>query len=119
MPPNTEPPTLGEVLRRLDDVSRQLVDLTREIKEDRAASAATYVRRDVYMAEQVTSNAVVADLHGDIQALKAEHGREIRGLKDERKVAADKARQMWLALGAMAVTIALGLATIIVNVTTR
>ena len=45
-------PTLGEVIRRLDDVSRQLVELTREIKDDRAANAATFVRQDVYVAQR-------------------------------------------------------------------
>lgn len=117
MAPNSEPPTLGEVLRRLDAVTQQMSNLAIEMKEDRAALAATYVRRDVYMAEQTTSNAVVADLHRDIQALETTHGREIKALKDERRADADKRRQMWLAISAMAVTLTLGLAGLIINLT--
>ena len=48
-----EDPTLGEILRRLDELSRQLIDLTREIKEDRTVAATTYVRQDVYQAQRL------------------------------------------------------------------
>ena len=58
-------PTLGETLRRLEELSRQMIDLTREIKEDCATPAASYVRRDVYGAQRQADAAVMADLHGD------------------------------------------------------
>lgn len=110
-------PTLGEVLRRLDEVSRQLIDIVREIKEDRVDAAKTYVRQDVYIAERQASNAVVADLHGDIQSVKGELGREIRGIKDDRKSDLGWRRQMWLAIGGLAVTTLIGIIGLIINFT--
>lgn len=100
MPGSAEdPPTLGEVLRRLEVVATQLGGIAREIKEDRAAAASTYVRQDVYLAERRASSAVVADLHGDIQVVRAEVGSEIQGIKTDLKADRGWRRQMWLAIG--------------------
>jgi hypothetical protein len=104
----TEEPTLGEILRRLDDVSRQLIDLTREIKDDRAATAATYVRQDVYLAQRLADQSVVADLHGDI-----------RTVKDERKKDNDWKRQQNLTLAGLTVTVLVSIALAIVNIVAR
>lgn len=41
-------PTNAEVMRRLDEVSRQLLSLAAEMREDRRMAADTYVRKDVY-----------------------------------------------------------------------
>lgn len=112
-------PTLGEVLRRLDEVSRQMSEMAREMKADRADAAKTYVRQDVYMAERHASQSIVADLHGDIQAAKSELGGEIKTLKDERKADVQARRQLWLALGSLAVTSLLAIIGLIVNYSTR
>lgn len=102
----TTEPTLGEVLRRLDEVSRQLVDLTREIKEDRVTAAATFVRQDVYLAQRQADQAVMADLHG-----------EVATVRDDRRKDQDVQRQRNLTLAALAITslvsIALGIANIL------
>lgn len=101
-------PTLGEVLRRLDEVSRQLVDITREIKEDRSAAAATYVRQDVYIAQRQADAAVVADIHGDIKSIK-----------DDRRKDNDWKRQQNLSLAALAITVLVSIALAIVNIVAR
>lgn len=41
-------PTLGEALRRLDDVSRKLDGLAGQLAEDRRDFASTYVPRELY-----------------------------------------------------------------------
>ena len=73
----TDEPTLGEVIRRLDDITRQLVDLTRELKEDRSSAAATFVRQDVYMAQRHADHATTADLHGDIQTIRTDRAKDL------------------------------------------
>jgi len=40
-------PSNGEVMRRLEQVSGELVQLARDMREDRNAAADTYVRKDV------------------------------------------------------------------------
>jgi CHASE3 domain sensor protein len=46
----TDEPTLGEAMRRLDAVTRQLEALAKTLAEDRRDFASTYVRFDVYEA---------------------------------------------------------------------
>ena len=101
-------PTLGEILRRLDELSRQLIDLTREIKEDRTVAATTYVRQDVYLAQRLSDQAVVADLHGDISAVR-----------EERKKDNDWRRQLNLALATLAITVLVSISLAIVNFVAR
>jgi hypothetical protein len=123
-------PTLGEVLRRLDDVSRELKDVLREMKDDRAANAATYVRRDVYLAERTTIEANVADLHGDIKKGIADlHrdiekvadglGREVKSVKEDRKNDINFRRQVWLALGTVALTLLVTIVLSVINLLAR
>lgn len=106
-PPQSEP-TLGEVLRRLDDLSRQMLDLVREIKEDRSENAKTFVRQDVYIAQRLADQAVTADLAGDLQSLK-----------DDRKKDLDGQRQRNLTLGLFAITTLVSIALSIVNILAR
>ena len=115
-PPPINEPTLGEVLRRLDDVARQLGEISREIKEDRAIAAGTYVRQDVYMAERTAQSAIVADLHGDIQSAKTELRGEVQALKAQRQTDTAARRQVWLAIGGVAATSLLGIAALVVNI---
>ena len=128
--PSNSEPTLGEVLRRLDDVSRQMTELAREMKADRAEAAATYVRQDVYVAQRQAMEAMVADLHGDvkkvntdlglkIQATKDDLGREVKTIKDDRKTDVAFRRQAWLTMGALAVTTVVTIVVTLVNLLTR
>jgi hypothetical protein len=107
MTPNSEP-TLGEVLRRLEEVSRQLLDVTHELKEDRKATAATYVRQDVYIAQRQADAAIVADLAGDMQSMR-----------DERKTDVGFRRQVWLTLGALAISMLVTIVIAIANFVAR
>jgi hypothetical protein len=93
MTPSNDEPTMGEVLRRLDEVSRQLLDLAAQMREDRDKAAATFVRQDVYQAQRIADQAVVADLNGDIRAVNK-----------ARESDAGFRRQVWLTMGALAIT---------------
>lgn len=112
-------PTMGEVLRRLDEVSRQLLDLARELKQDRAEAAATYVRQDVYFAERRAGEATVADLHGDIKKVETNLGREIGGIKTDRKNDVAFRRQIWLAVGTLSVTLVVTIVLAVINLLAR
>lgn len=130
MPGAIEPPNLGEALRRVEAVSKQLSDLAHEMKEDRAAFAATYVRRDVYEEARKFDGAVVHDLNGDLGALreqtaneittlKKDTGREIKELKDQRAADIATRRQMVLALLGMGLTLLAIIVGAIINLTVR
>ena len=106
-PPNGEP-TLGEVMRRLDEVAKQLGRMANEMREDRQQNAATFVRQDVYIAQRHADQAVVADLHGDI-----------RTVKDERKQDQASRRQIWLSLGIAALSTVTAIALAVVNLLAR
>lgn len=101
-------PTLGEVLRRLDDLISKVGDLAKELKEDRASAAATFVRQDVYVAQRLADQAVVADLNGDIQAVKADRAKD-----------SDWKRQQNLSLAVMAITVLVSIALAIANFVAR
>src|SRR5690348_10619280 len=93
-------PTMGEVMRRLDEVARQMSELFREIKEDRAAAAATFVRQDVYIAQRHADHAVVADLASEAKAAKETLGREIRDVRrDMESSEAKRAANVRWAIG--------------------
>lgn len=47
----TAEPSLGEVFRRLEEVSRQLAALADQMAKDRVAAEVVFVRKDVYAAE--------------------------------------------------------------------
>lgn len=50
--PENDQVTLGEVARRLEDVSTQIVRLAEEIRSDRLLLAQTYVARETYSANR-------------------------------------------------------------------
>lgn len=95
---------MGEVLRRLDEVSRQLIDLAREMKDDRDKAAATFVRQDVYLAQRLADQAVVADLNGDIRAVNK-----------AREADAGWRRQVLLTLAVLAISTLVSIALAVVN----
>jgi hypothetical protein len=117
---------MGEVLRRLDEVSRQLVDLAREMKEDRAKAYAIFVQQEVYnerektyTAQRLADQAVVADLHGDIKKVETNLGRDIEGLRKVRESDAGFRRQVWLTMGALAITTLVTIVIALLNFVTR
>ena len=105
MPPSIDEPTLGEVLRRISDLSSQVAALVAEIKQDRIDAAKTFVRQDVYIVEQNMQNAVVSDLNGDIKTMRED-------LKAEKA----SRRQIWLAISAIAVSLLSIFVTIIIAI---
>lgn len=58
-------PTLGEVFRRLDEVSRQLAALADQMAKDRVAAEVVYVRKDVYGAETLALTTRVGKIEQD------------------------------------------------------
>lgn len=111
----TNEPTLGEALRRLDDVSRELKELAREMKADRADAAKLYVNQGVYLAERQAMEYQIADLHGDLKKVEIATGKEITDLKRARQGDTDARRQVWLAVATLAVGSLVTIAVTIVN----
>jgi hypothetical protein len=60
--PPREDVTLGEVVRRLDEVVKQLTALTVKLDE-------TYLRRDVYEVQHTADDKVVKELRFDLDAI--------------------------------------------------
>lgn len=102
----TDEPTLGEVIRRLDEYVSQQQRILDRLEHMATDNAATYVRQDVYIAQRQADQAIVADLHGDIQTVKA-----------DRQKDADSQRQRNFTMAILAVStlvsIALGIAGIL------
>ena len=88
-------PTIGEAMRRLDTVSKQMETLARQLAEDRRDFASTYVRHDLYEARHLSLDRRVTLL---------EAGDEARE-KDE----ADTRRQLMFIVLAVALTAVAGL----------
>lgn len=98
-------PTTAEVMRRLDEVSRQLVDVVQQIREDRRISAETFVRKDVYQPLHEALGGRVKNLEGELDRRDADQ------VQRDRDQAAFR-RQMTVAV----ITVALGaLATLLVS----
>jgi uncharacterized protein (DUF1778 family) len=110
MTTNSEP-TMGEVLRRLDEVSRQLLDLAAQMREDRDKAFTTFVQQAVYnerektyAAQRLADQAVVADLHGDLKTVETNLVRDVEAIRKARESDTGFRRQVWLTLGALAIT---------------
>ena len=71
----SDDPQPGEIMRRLDEVSRQLADVGRRMDEREKQAAATYVRQDVYMANRQMDQAVTAVLQGDVRVVEEKQDR--------------------------------------------
>lgn len=123
-----EPPNLGEVLRRLDNLSTQLTALVAEMKADRAENARIYVRADVYNVAQTAQNAIVADLHRDVGQLETNLRAEITSarsnadakfavIETDRKADMAWRRQVLLGLGTLAVTVLLAIVGFVITLT--
>lgn len=55
-------PTLGEVVRRLEDVTRQLSELGQRLDS-------TYVRKETYAVQHIADTQVAVDLRRDLDAI--------------------------------------------------
>ena len=108
MASTADEPTMGEVIRRLDAIAAQLTEVVKEIKDDRAQNAATFVRQDVYHANRKADQAVVANLNQDIGGLQA-----------DRKADAAWRRQSNLTLAVLAISSLVSIALALTGLLTR
>lgn len=59
----SEPPTLGELVRQLETVARQLQDITLQLRTD-------FVRKETYELTERSRDREFRELRGDIEELK-------------------------------------------------
>ncbi len=135
MPPDLEPPNLGEVLRRLDDLRSDVADLIAEMKADRAENAKIYVRADVYNERRKVQEQNVSDLHRDlgsidrkidaeklradaaIEKVRLEANAKFGVIESDRKTDMAWRRQVLLGLGTLAVTVLLAIVGFVITLT--
>lgn len=101
-------PTNGEVMRRLDEVARQLTDVANKMREDRLHAESTYVRRDVYDSDRK------AEAIRGVEAQK-----DVDELQRHREADAQWRRQVTLALALTALTAIVTIALAISNYLAR
>jgi hypothetical protein len=94
-------PTIGEAMRRLDAVSKQMEILARQMAEDRRDFASTYVRYDVYEARHISLDRRVTII-------------EKEGEERERDEADKRRQYVFIVLG-VALTSVAGLLISLVN----
>lgn len=99
-------PTLGEVVRRLEDIAKQMAGLLAEIKGERAHVERTYLPRETYNAEKELLKASVATVAGDVADIN-----EAR--KDDARWRRTASLTLAVAAAGWLVTIALFIATIL------
>ena len=80
--------TTGEIVRRLDDITRRLAEIANSLAEDRRHNSETYVRRDVF--------------ENGVQ-------RRVQELEDDRDKQQDRNRQLSIAIISGAVLLILSL----------
>jgi len=105
-------PTPGEIIRRFEDSTKALMekmaDLTAELREDRRHTAATYVRQDVYAANERANASDRAEIRKDISEVAA-------SLEDDRKWR----RNVSLALAGISISSMTAVALALFNYITR
>lgn len=89
-------PTLGEALRRLDDVSKKLDGLAQQLSDDRRDFATTYVPRELYETRHM-------HLHDRIKAVTERLDSQEREQEERDRSAAAFRRQLLLIVLAPAV----------------
>lgn len=104
-PPPSEP-TLGEVVRRLDEVSRHLDSIVARLE-----------RRDTYIEENFVRQRVWIEARKGDQAIVANLAQDIGAIQQDRKTDQGWRRQMWLAIGTLAVTSLIAIVGLIINFT--
>jgi hypothetical protein len=108
MTPNSDPPTLGEILRRLEDAIRQISELAKQMREDRVYANQTYVRQDVYNANRTADELRVLEAQKDLD--------EVNRL---REVDNNWRRQIMLAVAILSITTLVTIAIAISNYMSR
>lgn len=101
-------PTMGELMRRVEDLVRQITDVSNKMREDRIHAEATFVRRDVYDANRA------AEALRDLDAQK-----DLDELTRHREADAQWRRQIMLAVAVLAITTLVTVAIAISNYISR
>lgn len=114
-----EEPTLGEVLRRLNEYVEQQAKIIDRLDRMVSDNAATYVRQDVYVAQRLADQTTVANFHQDIGTVRAEVERDITAIKEERTADLAFRRQVMLALAGVAIASLVSIAIAIINTLAR
>jgi hypothetical protein len=97
----TDEPTIGEAMRRLDAVSKQMETLARQLAEDRRDFASTYVRHDLYEARHLSLDRRVTLIEASDE--------------DRERDEAEKRRQFTFIVLGVALTAVAGLLVSLVN----
>lgn len=101
-------PSLGEVLRRVDEVSRQMKDIADAMTIERRENAATYLRRDLYEARHTA-------LTKRMDGVESELADDRKAAADDRKAADNARRQFVIGLVLLAIPAIFGLVLAINN----
>lgn len=70
-PPPDSAPTLGEVMRRLDQTATQLAELATQMRNDRDRADVRFVPRGEWKEGRETDRSRVTDVAKDVDELKA------------------------------------------------
>lgn len=62
-------PTLGEVVRRLDDVAMQLGKIVEQLAVMPERLDSTYVRKETYMVQHTSDTKITDELRADLDAI--------------------------------------------------
>lgn len=119
-------PTMGEVMRRLDEVARQLAGLAEQMQRDRVAATAqaledrkhaeeTFLRHDVYVANRSTDQANRAADQGMVANLF----QDIKGIEKDRETDVAWRRQIILAVTLLTITTLVTVAIAVSNLLAR
>ncbi len=68
MPDLDGSPTLGEVVRRLDEAIREIRETRREMAESHSRTEATYLRKTEFASEQQTNAVVIRGLENEVHS---------------------------------------------------
>lgn len=107
MNPASEP-TLGEVVRRLDEVSRQLVNIVERLE-----------RRDTYIEENFVRQRVWIEARKGDQGVVANLAQDIGALQQDRRTDAGWRRQQTLTLIVLGITTLVSIALAVANIVVR
>lgn len=100
----TDEPTLGEVVRRLDQVTSQLAGIAERLERRETYIEENFVRRSVWHEARKADQAMAANLAQDIGALQ-----------ETDKTDAAWRRQVMLTLAAVAIASIVSIALAVVN----
>jgi len=101
----SDEPTLGEAVRRLDDVARRLDTITQRLD-----------RRDTYIEENFVRASVWLEARKADQAMVSNLAQDIGAVQQDRRSDAGFRRQVLLALSVLAVTTLVSIALAVANV---